>query len=31
MRHFDYSVLGAWRWDGEILGYLSQIHEFKGR
>ena len=31
MRHFDYVVLGTWHWDGEILGYLSKIHEFKGR
>ncbi len=31
MRQFDYVVLGTWHWDGEILGFLSKIHEFKGR
>ena len=31
MRNFDYSKLRARTWDSEILGYVAQIHEYKGR
>lgn len=31
MREFDYSKLSSILWDSEILGYVAQIHEFKGR
>ena len=31
MRVFDYSKLAEKKWDSEILGYVAQIHEFKGR
>ena len=31
MRRFDYSVLKEKAWDNEIINYLSQIHELKGR
>ena len=31
MRRFDYSFLKERAWDNEIVGYLSQIHEQKGR
>lgn len=31
MRTFDYSSLTNRLWDGEILGLVAQIHEFKGR
>lgn len=31
MRTFDYAKLKERRWDSEILGYVAQIHEFKGR
>lgn len=31
MRAFDYSKLQARTWDSEILGYVAQIHEYKGR
>ncbi|MCM1364277.1 MAG: Fic family protein [Faecalibacterium sp.] len=31
MRKFDYSELITRNWDNEILGYVAQIHEFKGR
>jgi len=31
MRIFDYSSLKSRTWDGEILGLVAQIHEFKGR
>jgi len=31
MRSFDYSKLKAKTWDGEVLGYVAQIHEHKGR
>lgn len=31
MRTFDYTKLKEYRWDSEILGYVAQIHEFKGR
>ncbi len=31
MRRFDYSSLKERTWDNEIINYLSQIHEKKGR
>lgn len=31
MRTFDYSQLAKQQWDNEILGYVAQIHEYKGR
>lgn len=31
MRSFDYSILKDKVWDSEILGLVSQIHEYKGR
>lgn len=31
MRSFDYSKLNARTWDSEVLGYVAQIHEYKGR
>lgn len=31
MRDFDYSKLKERTWDSEILGYVAQIHEYKGR
>lgn len=31
MRSFDYSRLKNRAWDNEIINYLSQIHELKGR
>ena len=31
MREFDYEAYKAYRWDNEIVNYLSQIHEYKGR
>ena len=31
MRRFDYSFLKEKPWDNEIVGYLSQIHELKGK
>ncbi|MBQ9268197.1 MAG: Fic family protein [Oscillospiraceae bacterium] len=31
MRRFDYSYLKDKTWDNEIVGYLSQIHEQKGK
>lgn len=31
MREFDYSKLANVLWDSEILGFVAQIHEFKGR
>ena len=31
MRKFDYSKLGEMNYDREILGLVSQIHEYKGR
>ena len=31
MRSFDYSKLKNRTWDSEILGYIAQIHEYKGR
>lgn len=31
MRTFDYGKLKERTWDSEILGYIAQIHEYKGR
>lgn len=31
MRSFDYSKYEKCLWDNEILNYLTQIHEYKGR
>lgn len=31
MRNFDYTKLGEKLWDGEIVSYIAQIHECKGR
>ena len=31
MRNFDYTKYKSYSWDNEILNYLSQIHEYKGR
>ncbi len=31
MRRFDYKKYKARLWDNEILNYLSQLHEYKGR
>ena len=31
MRTFDYKKYKAYRWDNEILNYLSLIHEYKGK
>lgn len=31
MRDFDYSKLRSRTWDSEIVGYVAQIHEYKGR
>jgi len=31
MRRFNYSKLKERTWDSEILGYIAQIHEYKGR
>lgn len=31
VRQFDYSKFDNYMWDNEILGYLAQIHEHKGR
>ena len=31
MRDFNYSYLKDIKWDSEILGLVSQIHEYKGR
>ncbi|MBR1508448.1 MAG: Fic family protein [Eubacterium sp.] len=31
MRKFNYQKYKAYRWDNEILNYLSQIHEYKGK
>lgn len=31
MRQFDYAKLKEQRWDTEIVNYLSQIHELKGK
>lgn len=31
MRVFDYSKLKERTWDNEILAYVAQIHEYKGK
>ena len=31
MKTFDYSKLSERTWDNEIIAYLTQIHEFKGK
>lgn len=31
MREFDYKKLKDVKWDGEILGLVAQIHEYKGK
>lgn len=31
MREFNYKKYKEYRWDNEILNYLSQIHEYKGK
>lgn len=31
MREFDYSKLKERTWDNEIIAYVAQIHEFKGK
>ncbi len=31
MRNFDYTKYKTYSWDNEILNYLSQIHEYKGK
>ena len=31
MKVFDYSVLTTRTWDNEIVSYLTQIHEYKGK
>ena len=31
MRDFDYGKLREIKWDGEILGLVAQIHEYKGK
>ena len=31
MRTFDYSNLADRTWDNEIVSYLTQIHEYKGK
>ena len=31
MRQFDYSKFSSKQWDNEILNYLTQIHEYKGK
>ena len=31
MRTFDYTKYTDFRWDNEVLNYLSQIHEYKGK
>ena len=31
MREFNYKKYKEYRWDNEILNYLSQIHEHKGK
>lgn len=31
MRNFDYSKLKGRTWDNEILAYVAQIHEYKGK
>ncbi len=31
MREFDYKKYASYKWDNTIIGYLSKIHELKGR
>ena len=31
MRQFDYKKYKTYCWDNEILNYISQIHEYKGK
>ena len=31
MRKFDYKIYKTYHWDNEILNYLTQIHEYKGK
>lgn len=31
MREFNYNFLKEKKWDKEIIGYIGQIHEYKGR
>lgn len=31
MRHFDYSEFENRSWDNDILSYIAQIHEYKGK
>ena len=31
MREFDYGKLKSVKWDNEVLGLVSQIHEYKGK
>ncbi len=31
MREFNYKKYKTYRWDNEIINYLSQIHEYKGK
>ena len=31
MRNFDYGKLKEVRWDGEVLGLVAQIHEYRGK
>ena len=31
MKVFDYSILSDRTWDNEIVSYLTQIHEYKGK
>jgi hypothetical protein len=31
MRSFDYTHLKDRTWDSEILSYVAQIHEYKGK
>lgn len=31
MRNFDYEKLKMLTWDNEILSYIAQIHEYKGK
>ena len=31
MRSFDYGILTSRTWDNEIVSYVAQIHEYKGR
>ena len=31
MKQFDYSYLADRTWDNEIMSYVSQIHEYRGK